>query len=965
MRSVTPTFLGAANLSGHEARWVLELSQLGIYYSSHVENFGRAAALDEGLAFNGSWRLNGLRPPYELRIAQDGVGAVLRSLDQRARPGRVGNLSIRLVNTDGLGGTFYDIAIDNTIARLLMGYRDLPYEHYTLLFTGAVDNTQETDRHFTLTIIESSLRFRRELNTPLGSRFYPGTPQRNRGKFIPMILGRQTDIEAIQILGAAQATLAFTANAGDTEISVVEFGANFPPSGDIEIGNDAGVSYTAREIRQREGVSYLTLTGVTGITNPDDPPGSVVVLVNFALTYLVGYETGEVTEVRDDDGIIDPANYTVTQTDGGADLPTTIITFDVGFTPAGPVLIDADGKNIDDPAVILNGGFETGTLADWTVEAGGTGSVLTTDPLEGTYLADIEGLAASYRRLSQTITTRRGAFYAVRFFYRDVIPTPNLFSNGDFATGDTTGWTLVDDPVYFGATFAVSDYENTQRVVFSHTANGPYGQGFRDGSLYAYRYQMYQDVTTIIAQDYRVTAESVLGNVSFGGEPYQGALTLQGGINNTNVTLFQNRTWYSLQTRIAVGDAGSPTAIANQTFTAPRSTGSVVVTPISLDFTAAAVTTRITFEVISQSSRVALGAALGPLIVYQTSIERTSLTRFEVGSSATPDEVLGLDLDKRYSWRQQDITFQAIAGQTQLSFASQYIGGVAVGSHIDSVTLLDAGRNPADAIAYVIDTFIPEMERDTESFQVAFEKLRGWQFGAYISAPGNSEQLLERMSFQCMSRLRRSADGKVSLIVSEFSGRPPVTFDHTNILVVSGNTLTTTRETLDNIYTKFTIWFGRASEEQDDQQGFQGSVYADPESTSDPLEPLSEYCRNGERVYNGIHEFTYRAEMIRDLDTAHRWLRYLVKTRTVRHFDVEFSTSHRYGIELEEGDPVMLRHSHFATGLPFICQVLSTSINDLNVRLKVRTIRLAGVFEPWEDNRTRIANLKLFEPWSS
>ena len=962
MGTLPAAFKTAADLSGNQIEFLLELPKLGLYFSTHRSHFGQATALDQGLYLGGGWRLDANRPDYDVRIAEGGIGKVERSLDTKGRPGTIAGVTINLVNTDAYGGTLWDVSVDNTPARVMVGYRGLSYASFHLIFTGVVDNTEETDTLLRFRLVDNRLRFRRDLNTPIGVRFYPGTPRANRGKFIPISLGRQTNIEAIQIQGAAQGTLAFEAGLGVSELFINEFGANFPNSGECDLDGDT-VNYTGREIRVIQGQSYLTLTGVTGVTNPAKPPGTDLVLQNFSEIYLVSYEVGEVTEVRDDNGVISSANYTVALKDDGADRPTTIITFDVGSAPTGTVFVDADGANVGDEAEILNGSFETGTTADWTVESGGTGSVGSTQPLDGDFYGVITGVNLGYRRLQQTFTSRQGAFYSVRFFYRDTIPSVNLFTNGDFSSGDTTGWTMVDDPVWFGAQFDVRVIDNVNRVFFGQRQTPPYGQGFQDGELYHYRYSMYQDITTVVSSDYRITGEGGLGAINFGGQPYTGQLALQGasGPNRTSITLFKSRTWYLRQIRIFVGTTADPDSIATETFTEQGTTG-LITGNFNLDFTATATTTRITFEVISTAARSAVGTFLGPLIVYETSIERTSKTRFEVGDTGDPDAIIGEDLDVRYSWRQQDFTFQATGPNTQLSFASQWIGDTATGTNIDAVQLLDAGRNPADAIAYIIDNFIPEIQRDETSFQTSFNKLRGWQFGAYIPRPGDSERLLERMSFQCASRLIRGPNGILSMYVGDDTGKPAVSFDRTNII---DRSLTIRKEPINNIYNKFTIWFGQDQEEDEDNQGFAGNVYADSVSTSHPFEPLQSFCRDGELIYGGVHEFRYQAEMIRDLDTAHLFLSHLVKTRTIRHFDLSFSTWHRFGAGLREGEIVIFRHPHFATGLPWYCMVLKAATDDTRVEVVLRSLQLSGFYEAWERNTARFVTTILNETWES
>lgn len=964
--ALTDRFIEESGKTGNQPQFLVELPELDFYFSTHDVGIKDKVAIGEGLVIGGGWQIGAARTPYQARIAAGGIGSISSSYDTRGRSGRVSNVVISLVNTDGFGSRFTERAIDNTKCRILVGYPGFAYHDYALLFSGVVDSTTETLQLFSLTILDNSLRFRRDLNVPVGARFYPGAPVSNRGKFIPIILGRQTNIEAIQIVADASGTLAFPAPAGATEIFIREFGANFPPGfNEITVGADNS-DYTGREIRVISGISYLTLTNVTGLGGGAEQPGDPVVTRNLDHVYLVGYEVAAVTEVRDDNGVINPLDYVVNLVDTGADLPTTVITFDANLLPTGKVFVDADGINVtDDPAEVLNGSFETGTTADWTMESGGTATVLTVGPLEGDFYVDVEGVNNDYRRLSQVINTLVGRFYTLRVNYRDVIPSANLLTNGDFGTGDDTGWTFVDDPVYFGARYSIEFTRNAWRAVFQKRNGGPFGAGFEAKLLKHFRYSFYQDIPTVIGQTYRLSGEGTLDSWSAGDNPFSGVLSQGGGGSASGGGVAGNspqfwRVWFQQKIRLFAGPTGSPTDDLNVTLSGlgPE----IKFGAFEQEFVASDTTTRVTIEVESQSAWDAPKMEVGPFFIYQANVERTSEARVEIGTTATPDEIIGENLLRLYSWNQKDFIFQATSGQTQISLASRWIGDTAVGTHFDAIQLLDAGRNPADAIAYIIDTFLPLVTRDEASFQTAFSKLGGWQFGSYIARPGVSEQLLEDMAFQCMSRLRRDANDVISIQVMDFSGAPEIEFDETNILE---DNISIQREPIANIYTKFTIWFGRNSEEDDDHQGFQGVVYADSEATSDPIEDLRVYCAAAENIYRGVHEFVYSAEMIRDLDTAHLFLRWLVKVKTNRHLDIKFKTSHRWGLALTRGDAVLFSHEHFLDGLPYICQVLGTTITDENVEIWLRTIRVSGVFEPWEEQIFSEENVKLYEPWSS
>ncbi len=173
------------------------------------------------------------------------------------------------------------------------------------------------------------------------------------------------------------------------------------------------------------------------------------------------------------------------------------------------------------------------------------------------------------------------------------------------------------------------------------------------------------------------------------------------------------------------------------------------------------------------------------------------------------------------------------------------------------------------------------------------------------------------------------------------------------------------REPIDNIYTDYKLWFGRGSCETDDQQGFQASVNASPESTTHPTEPLAAQCAAALGIYGSRHVLEERCDMIRDLDTAHLLLKALVNRHTRRQVDVQVRVWHEVGVALEEGDLVEVCYSRLYNGIAMLGEVLSKDIGPKDVQLVVRTIKPLGFYEPWDFPLSLTDGRTFYEPWDA
>lgn len=279
--------------------------------------------------------------------------------------------------------------------------------------------------------------------------------------------------------------------------------------------------------------------------------------------------------------------------------------------------------------------------------------------------------------------------------------------------------------------------------------------------------------------------------------------------------------------------------------------------------------------------------------------------------------------------------------------------------------LYDGGRNPADVIAYLVDTFLPDIVRDTTSFQTAYNQLTGWQFGGIFTDPGDSRARLDDMAWQCNSRLIYSTSGQLKMQV-----RQPSVDETVPILsadtVVDG-TFRARRQSLEQLYTEYVLWFGRTTDTTDSQvdKSFQSSVSASPSSTTHPSAPLDRLCLDAQTQYSVTRKLERRADMIRDLATAHRLLKVLVERHTQRQYDISVRVFHSVGVALEEGDTVGLFYSRLDNGNLWGCEVLSKEVEPTDVALTLRTIAPLGFYEPWDFPLVFSEGIQFYEPWDA
>jgi hypothetical protein len=912
--------------------WLVEVAP-------HDQNFTSAACTltsphlaGQGLIAGSDVTAGSSRAAYAQRLAPlgQGIGRLSVAMDPLTSQVRVGDVQVEILNQSNYAQRLYNTAHwDNAVVRVLLGFAGCQYTDFLPVFWGVVDNSEITWDGLRLDVIDDSLRQHKDLSVPLSAQDFPNAPRANRGKAVPICIGRSTDVEAIQITTQARGTIATALNSGSTSVLLTEFDAPFPTTGTILLGSESGVTFASKTVVTEEGVSYLRLGDLVRAAPNNQAAGLAVVQSGLTYEYLVGYEVGEVTAVRVDD-VLQTSGYSVTLADTGADKPVTTVSFTSNPGADAVITVDADGVNVNAEAGFTNGGFEAGATTGWTAGAGASGTVSSGSVMFGTYKLELAGADGVFKDFYQEFATVPGRYYTIELYYKDNVDGTNRVSNGSFESG-TTSWTStsISGNTAASATSLLA-LDGSKSLLMDRTVPP------RDAQQW--HHQLTQDFTTTSGSTYALTF-AVYHDIQAAGHGAQGQIAS-----------------YHLQTVSAlVGTSTNPAQSLTQAGLMPGTTngrfrGWKTYGPYS--FTAPSTTTRLTLRGYSTAAGFPYGLTY-PLYfdavqVLQTSNLPHSTSGYKVGSSADDDLYASATLDVQYGWTRVEVTFQAQTSLSRLTLQSQWTGS-AVHSHFDGVRLLDGGRNPSDAIAYVIDTYLPDMRRDTVSFATAYEQLKGWQFGAYLPDPGPSRDLLERMAFQCKSRLITSAAGKTTMVVFDTDAQSQLTL---STLSIAENSLRIRREPLDALYSEFYVYWGlRSGQSPESAESYQGVVSATPEATSHPTRALQLQCEDALVTLRRARRWDVMADMIRDRDTAHRLLEFLVDRHTRRQDLVELRTTYA-AAPLEVGDLVTVIHPLLAAYDPTTCEVLAWGLEpggaEFPVSLTLRTLRFGGIHEDWE-----------------
>lgn len=959
MRATTTGWRQAAANSATRAQisasyqpiWLVEILGANLAYSTARVYFSRQRVFGDGLLFGAGVKWGDYLPAYGLDLAQGGIGQARSELADNYTHAQVGTLNIALLNQGGLLRTLDGIILDNAPIRIRLGFAGLGYDDYIELWGGVIDRLEDRLETVSLACLDNSLVKYPTLSTPLSPQYFPATPQANKSRNIPLLLGRNTDVETIQVSGAAQGTLAFAISSSATSLFLKEFGASFPTSGSINVGTETTITYAARSYitNPTNGLTSLQLSGLVRSGTPAaHSVGEAVILQTPNYDFLIGYRIGSLQAVRAG-GVLLTSGYSLIEVQANA--PVSVLRFT--SLPALPVTVDVNAGAVSTTNLLVNGDFEAGTLSGWTVGAGATAAVGTTSPSpqEGTYRASLQGAQNVYKDLYQDVATTSGADYILSFYRQD--GDTSLLTNGGFESGNTSGWVLsyTQDQVYFGIAdgtqpFASPFPQQPGQQLLSFVADGRYALlvGPAPGRL-SYQLTLYQDFTTTIGLTYTVSLRHVTQQITqfFGGG---------------NSTVLSTR--LQSQLAISIGITTSPESLVSYrlipfgtvTFNGQGS-GIRYETSPAYTFAATATTTRVTLYAIGLGQSAPIGGGnippppllLDAVRAQNASVVDTSAVGLQIGTPATPGSIYAADLPPTYAWTSTSLRFRATEGLTRLTWRSQYFTAVARTSYLDNCMLqrvYTQGYNPIEQIRYIITTFT-ELTVDDSSFIAAYDQRIAWSYGAVLYDPGDSRALLNRMAEQCGCLLLESPRGTIKIITRDMSRAAVFGFNRTNIRAGS---FSATPERIDNVATDFYVWFGARTGGSTQASDFAASTYCTPDATTHPSgQGLTVFCKAAAENYKRRERLTFYADFIQDILTANFLLEFLVKNRTIRQVIVTFETW-LDASSLELGDIVAVEDPRYpGTSIVYDYEIVgieSPTPDIPYVRITARSVRRSG-----------------------
>lgn len=934
---------------------LLDLLAVNRTFSTRTYAPGGPLTVGPGVLVGSGITVGGQLPAAETLIAKlsdGGLGTLSLDLSETEDSLRIGGLAGALLNQEDLAASFEPTVLDNTPVRVRLGYKDLGPTEFLTLATLMLDRIPTSQERLILSMIDGSIRRNRSLSVPVGGQYFPGTPLASRNKHIPIVLGVNVDAPTIQVAGTAVGTLAFAMSTSSATLALVEYGALFPDSGTMTIEAETGVTYSSRQLVTIAGTTYLQLNGLVRGSPVTHAAGVTVTLTNVAYIYLIGYAISALNTVRNNGVVVAPAGYTLSTVT--ADRRVSLLTF---TTQQGTVTVDVNAGNIDTTNLFTNGGFETGNLTGWTVGSGATAVVGTTSPTPyaGTYRAALTGGLGVYRDLSQEFSTVVGEEYRLEFSYQNA--DNNALANGGFENGDLTGWTteILGGPLV--TVQVVGDQVSFQIGTFTQVymaAEGQYLAVASSRSSVPSLVRLFADVVTTIGANYTFQFSHISHLFTSYGQSGIGTTTVRQGVAG-----------------YAIGTTALPQSIVADTFVLPTHTlrqgGMFLGTPpllggsqinpgystVAVTFVATATTTRLTLLAKGSGSARQFGGGnwaglpvvFDAVTLYASAVVDGSKAAYQVGSSTTPNQYLDVELPIRPRWARQQATFTPVTATTRLTLRSQY-AVTSRNTFFDEVTMRrvfmihagSGGQNPAEAIAYIIDTFL-ETPRDTTTFTQAYTKLIDWQFGAVLTDPGDSKAVLQRMARQCKSLLYEDQDGAYRMVVLDDSRTVQRGFAPSNIIKGSWERLP---ESLDTVSTDIYVWFGAKTGGSMNPDDFQGVAYATPDTTTHPTAlSLVPQCAQAATFYGQRHRVDIFADFVTDLYTAHLLLEWTVQRRTLRQDRITLRTW-LDAAPLQMGDLVQVQHPSLPQGgLPVLAEVVGwhADLARMQIELTLRTIR--------------------------
>jgi hypothetical protein len=967
----------------------------------------RALALTSRL-----WPPGVLSPAYVLYpyLAPTGQGIGQLSLELADdRSSRRGNVSCQVATQAGQLGSVQGallmqlFSIGEQPAQVLgafVGGTDHDQVDLRTLFTGRITDLRLTRGTLSFTLVDGVDTDQRDIELPIGATVFPGSPLDAHGQSVPLIIGTALGLQPPLVGGPAGGTLATALpTVAVPTLDITETAANFPASGAVVIDAET-VTYTGRRVGLLpDGTSTLQLLAPDRPTPVAHAAGTAVALAPpVAYHYLVGIGIGdlEVLAVRDQDGPV--TAFTFATDFPGVPPGTGVLTLPA---PHEGVSVDAQVIASPPPPTLVNGGFESGTLAPWTPLAGTVAVVIAQDALAGQYALQLQQLRTTATGVYQDVTVEVGERYTVLVYWRtpaqtrviaddgDGEPEDNIVDNGDFTDPTDSAWEIdtggmvdiddeyrpgeiepapplppeippptipLQDTVYNGA-------QTFQLPVALFYEQGP--TGFVAAGYRSFNCLMSQPITVTPGQpvlvDVRVRAwnQAAVGPPTSVGLAGAGGIAIQGVLPpccevQVHVTMGEYTHFLQPdQPRTGVGRMAEWRTVGAATRFTPSGSaytfgvnifGRYIGTVPPIELTSAVV-------VPAPATALAREATVTPLTAEdEAPLQASGL--IELGTPTDPIAYTTRLVFGPTTWQALALSFVATEATARLSLLGQAaVAGATI--EYDGVRFLPAGRNPVRVMAAVFAQFLPHLTLSSASVETAATRRDGWLFSGYVPEPGRTDALLTKMSQECFCTLYKDVAGVYQIVADDYDMDVALRLDSDRDVhqgstgLVWGNP--------QEVYSDFYLWYQRVSTQVTTTQAGQYAavLYVTPEDSISLNPDLQTLCAQAEASLGTRRRFDYYADFIADPVTADLLLTRLVQQLTLlaQALTVEASLA---AVPLEVTDRVSVKTA-LVGPQPFVGEVRQTTLATsmqapgLAVGLRVRQVGGArGVWESWD-----------------
>lgn len=304
--TTTSNFDAQKESEGHYPIFLVELLGLGRFYATKEPGFSGLWLAGQGLTamtVNDTSRqilAGDSQPTYETllhKLGNNGISSISFQLSPEDFA-RTGDTAVSLINEGFIHLELEDELLENTVARIMLGWNGLARIDYIPVFKGVIDSTGATLERFDLRFADDTVRNIVPVPAQIGSDFRPRAF--DQGKAFPIVLGDVEDVPMIQLVGDASTVLGQALTTSDVVLYYFNPTTPFPRSGTVRI-TDSAVNYTVTY----DGVTTETIgnqvygkLSLTSAPSSNAATGATVALEDHLKKYLVSFAGQNIRRIR-------------------------------------------------------------------------------------------------------------------------------------------------------------------------------------------------------------------------------------------------------------------------------------------------------------------------------------------------------------------------------------------------------------------------------------------------------------------------------------------------------------------------------------------------------------------------------------------------------------------------------------------------------------------------------------------